>query len=296
MEEKPYKALIGIDLDGTLLNDAKIITPETARVLRLAIGKGYLCVPETGRPLAGITPEFMTMEGVRYAVTANGCELYEITDFENKEWKCLLRKPMNAEAAHVIVDIANEYGAIADVFTDGDGHIRASDRPGIPALGLSEGMTAYLMDTKIFVPDLHELIDGCADRIVKITVNFPLTEEGLHRKAIAQVLMKEVPAVKVVSGAAFNLEMSREGTGKGAGLLDLADRLGIDRQYTVAIGDSENDMDMIQKAGFSIAMGNSDRCVLDAADYVTASNNEDGVAKGILHYMKIRGEYVPSEG
>lgn len=292
METGSYKALIGLDLDGTLLNDEKKITSETRRVLQLAIEKGYLTIPETGRPLAGITPEFMTMDGVKYAVTANGCELYEISDFKTRQWSCFVRKAMKAEAAHVIVDIANEYGGISDVFTDGDGHMRICDRTKIPALGLSEGMTAYLMDTKIFVPDLHALIDDCANRVVKITVNFPLTDEGIHRKAIAEVLMKEVPGIKVVSGAAFNLEMSLEGTGKGDGLLTMADRLGIDRKNTVAVGDSENDLDMIQKAGYAIAMGNSEQCVLDAADYVTDSNNEDGVAKGILHYMRLRGEAV----
>ena len=72
---------------------------------------------------------------------------------------------------------------------------------------------------------------------------------------------------------------------KGKGIARLAQHLGIERQSVMCIGDHGNDLAMIEYAGLGVAMGNADAAILAAAQYVTASNREDGVAQAIRQWV-----------
>ena len=72
---------------------------------------------------------------------------------------------------------------------------------------------------------------------------------------------------------------------KASGLAKIAHDLGIDRNEVIAVGDSLNDLEMIQWAGLGVAMGNAEAAVKEAADEITATNEEDGVAKAIQRYL-----------
>ena len=104
--------------------------------------------------------------------------------------------------------------------------------------------------------------------------------------APVRALLEEF-GLKSVSGGTNNDEITAPGADKGAGLLALADHLGIPREQTMACGDSENDLAMLDAAGFAVAMANSEACVFPHADAVTASNEEDGVAKAVYKYVLI---------
>ena len=70
--------MIGLDLDGTVFNDAKIITPHTKEVLAEAIRQGVVVLPATGRPEWGLPEEFLKIPGVKYSVTSNGARVIEV--------------------------------------------------------------------------------------------------------------------------------------------------------------------------------------------------------------------------
>lgn len=85
-----------------------------------------------------------------------------------------------------------------------------------------------------------------------------------------------------------NLEINAAGADKGGALIRLAARLGIPREATMSFGDGENDLSMIRMAGIGVAMANGEESVKEAADYITETNNEAGVAKAICHFTGIQ--------
>lgn len=80
--------LVGLDIDGTLLNSKNQISPRNHAAIRAAIGAGCRVIPATGRPLRGVLPEFLQIPGVDYAVTANGATVVRLADreFMIKNW------------------------------------------------------------------------------------------------------------------------------------------------------------------------------------------------------------------
>ena len=106
------------------------------------------------------------------------------------------------------------------------------------------------------------------------------------RKRMREELSK-IPGILVSSSIPNNLEINAEGADKGGALIRLAARLGIDREATMSFGDGENDLSMIRMAGIGVAMENGEESVKAAADYITKTNNEAGVAKAICHFTGI---------
>ena len=91
--------------------------------------------------------------------------------------------------------------------------------------------------------------------------------------------------VAISSSIGLNLEINALGATKGEGILRLAKHLGIDPEATMGFGDGENDLSMMQKAGLGVAMANGEEIVKQAADHVTAHNDEDGVALAIEKFV-----------
>ncbi|MCR4689051.1 MAG: Cof-type HAD-IIB family hydrolase [Saccharofermentans sp.] len=97
--------------------------------------------------------------------------------------------------------------------------------------------------------------------------------------------LKEDKELSIVSSGPSFYDVMTEGVSKGKALLELCDILGIPRENSFAIGDSENDLSMISMAGHGIAMGNSDPKVKESASYVTARCEEFGFAKAVYDYI-----------
>ena len=122
--------------------------------------------------------------------------------------------------------------------------------------------------------------------VEKITVNFK-EEKGvlLWEKEIRERLSEEFPGYAVVKGIPTNLEITVGGATKGNAILHLGELLGIKREEIMVCGDSQNDMEMIKAAGLGVAMGNAAPEVKEAADYITLTNEEDGVAAAIEKFV-----------
>jgi hypothetical protein len=119
-----------------------------------------------------------------------------------------------------------------------------------------------------------------------MTLNFYPDGQGgfTDREKVRKFLLSN-PAIDVVSGGYNNLEFTRAGVNKGVGLHRLAEILGVDPAATMAIGDTENDLSIIRAAGIGVAMGNATDAVKAQADYITSSNEEDGVACAIDRFI-----------
>lgn len=281
--------LIGLDLDGTVFDNEKKISERTKHAIVEAIRQGVVVIPATGRPLAGVPQEFARIEGVKYALTANGAAIYNL---ETKE--CIYRDAMSTELASEVIGKLQQYDVMVDAFIDGMGYVERDVLAQKDKYAMSEVIKQYIMSTRRAVSDLVEYIKDNACQVEKITVNFKPASETLEddprepkllwKKEVME-MMAEYPQLMAVSGVPTNLEITMATAHKGNGMIKLGEHLGITAEEIMACGDSENDMAMIVAAGFGVAMANGTDEVKAAANYITSSNEEDGVAEVIEKFV-----------
>ena len=272
--------LIGLDLDGTLFNSRKELTAHTCAVLAKAVRRGIHVVPATGRPRVGLPQQLLTIPGIQYAVVTNGAAVCDL-----RGGKRLFTDCMDSDDAAEILRRTRPLEVVQGAFSGDWGYMEDIDRRRIRRLDLVREMQDYLIASRKVVDDLAVFAREQKEGIEKIVINFIKDETGapMWREETENVV-RDYPNVTFMSGGIGNIEIIRRGVGKGTALLRLGERLGVAAEEIMAVGDSENDLDMIRKAGLGVAMANSERAVLDCADYVTASNDEDGAAAAIERF------------
>lgn len=268
--------LIALDLDGTLLNSQKRLSERNENALRECIRRGVEIVPCTGRIWKGI-PEFIReFPGVRYAITVNGAAIVDIQKKEEID-----QRKFNTEQAVEILEMAKNFDTMYDAYIEGQGYgekrfMDHMDRYGIPPM-----MQKMVWDTRLIVPDVIEEVRRNCRSVDKINYFFGDWEE---RARAREALLKRDDVI-ISSSIGLNLEINALGATKGEGILRLAAYLGIEPEATMGFGDGENDLTMMQKAGLGVAMANGEEMVKQAADYVTAHNDDDGVALAIEKFV-----------
>ena len=273
--------LIALDLDGTLFNREGIITQACKAELNRAAAQGVKIVISTGRPFNGLPFEQIKDTAIEYALTTNGASVYKI---EGKE--CLYEDGMDVETILPLLDWILEKEIHIDIYMDGVGFTPVRCRENIGRLAVPESLRKYMIETRTTVEDLKSYVSDCGKKIQKINLNFYPQSDGtyLHRDETLQYL-KANKDITVVGGGFNNFEISKAGVSKREGLSFLANYLGTDLAHTMAMGDSENDLSMINAAGIGVAMENATDDVKAVANYITASNEADGVAKAVKHFI-----------
>ncbi|MBT9779264.1 Cof-type HAD-IIB family hydrolase [Clostridium sp. MCC353] len=264
--------LIALDLDGTLLDSKKRLSPANEAALRACIDRGIHIVPATGR-LAGGIPEFVrNIPGVRYAITANGGRVVDMQ--EGIEISAAL---MPVKLALEILEFAKTTKSAYDPYVNGKGAMEARFLEHLEDYGLEPGIHDLVLKTRSPVPDSIEHVKQWNKPIEKINMFFGDLEERARVKKV----LEQNPELAVSSSLYNNLEINAADATKGNGILKLASYLGIPAEQTMAFGDGSNDLSMIIKAGIGVAMDNGDEYLKKCADYITRSNDQDGVADAI---------------
>lgn len=273
--------LIGLDLDGTLFNSQKKLTAHTCDVLARAIRRGVHVVPATGRPRVGLPEQLLTIPGIQYAVVTNGAAVCDL-----RSGRRLLSDCMPIGTAAEILRRTRLLQVVQGAFIGDWGYMEERDRTLIRSLDLVRQMQDYLIASRRIVDNLEAYVRAQQEGPEKIVINFLKTERGeaLFREETTAIV-EEYPDIIYMSGGIGNIEIIHRGVGKGTALLKLGERLGIAPEEIMAVGDSENDLDMICKAGLGVAMANSEAIILEHADVVTGSNDEDGAAAAIERFV-----------
>ncbi len=268
--------MIGVDLDGTLLNSEKQLTAYTREVLKKAIEQEVAVVVATGRPFSGVPDELKHFPGMRYALTANGARILDM-----QKQKVVYKNLLSGEIAEKVIDILKRHHAIHEFFVDGVGYMNEDGLKNVYAYFEDPHMAEYLQSTRITVKDVKEKLQAMkceVDKLQGIFRNQKDKQEALEE-------LNTLSGIVVTAAMDNNLEINKEGTNKGLGLLQLGKSLGISREEIMACGDGGNDVEMLKEVGFAIAMANAYDPVKTAADFVTVSNDEDGVAKAIERFV-----------
>ncbi len=249
--------LVASDLDGTLLRSDDSVSERTLRALARTVEAGIRFVLVSARSPGWLAPEAARLGLDGIGVCCNGAVVY---DYEQE--RILIHRPLEAELAREIV------------------HGLRAAAPGV-AFGFERpsGFVAEPAYRPLFRPPdsipRGDALALVAEPVTKLVLQHPeLTQPELH--AIARSFGGE--RVEACYSGAGLVEISAAGVTKGTALAELCADLGIQAAETVAFGDMINDIPMLGWAGRGIAVANAHPEVLAAADEVTLSNDEDGVA------------------
>lgn len=274
--------LIALDLDGTLFNSQSQISAHNIDTIKKANEAGATVVISTGRPYSGLPFEQLKGSGIRFAITTNGSAIYEI-----ESGKCLFEEAMDEDIILPILDFLLTKDIHMDAFIGGKGYTPVQCIAAGQKLANPPALKHYILNTRVRVDNLPLFIHENHLKVQKMTLNF-YPEGGIFKdREEVRKYLESNPAVTTVSGGYNNLEFTRADVNKGVGLQKMAQLLDIPVAQTMAVGDTENDLAIIRAAGFGVAMGNATAAVKSAADYITTSNDEDGVATAIAHFLRL---------
>lgn len=268
--------MIGMDLDGTLLNTDKKLTDYTKNVLAKAIEQGCTVLVATGRPVTAVPKELLEFPGMRYAVTANGARIMDV-----EKGNTIYENLLSPETAKQVLEVLAEYDDVYEIFIDGKGYTKADCLQRIDHYFEAPSMQEYMLTTRIPVEDVTETMFQYNRPVDKVHGIFHSVKE----RNDAAKRLEHIPGIVVAGAFANNLEANAAGTNKGIALLKLGEMLGIKQEEIMACGDGMNDYEMLKTVGFGVAMKNADERVKEIADYVTDTNDEDGVAKAIERFV-----------
>ena len=281
MQKKEVK-LLALDMDGTLYNSNGVITEASKQAIREASQKGVCVVLATGREYRGISFEQLQDVSIPYVITTNGSSIYRTSDQICMVETCLPQKNLLS-----VIEFLMRQEIYITVFIEGKNFTPTESFAYTYKLGLPDYIVHDFEDTRTELKDLVGYVKSGQAKIQKITLNFQRQEDGtlLNREKVYEYL-KNCKDICLVNGGYDNLEFTEKHANKGRGLLKLAQMLGIDPGETAAIGDSGNDVEMLRAAAVGIAMGNAPQDIKQQADWITRTNDEDGVAYAIYQLLE----------
>lgn len=268
--------LIAFDLDGTALRTDKTISQRTITAISRAVSSGCTVLPASGRVASTFPEGTLTIPGVHFALTSNGASVLDL-----KRNEVIYSDLMTAGESESLIHRLYEAGCFVEAYFGGKSYSDRLALPRLRTLNPSEGFLDFLMRTQVFVDDLPRYASEHGFRLEK--VNVPLLPRG--QASVLSRKLEETGKYTTCSSMFGNLEVNRAGCSKAKALGHLCSLLGIAQQEVMALGDSGNDLAMLQFAGVGVAMKDSTSDVLAAADYITAGNDEDGVALAIEKFV-----------
>ncbi len=262
--------LLAIDLDDTLFNNQLGISPESREAIRAAQQQGVLVTLATGRMFRSVQPIARLLNIDMPVITYQGALVAHPETGEQ-----LLHRPLPSSDAHSVIRFIKEFKP--------DCHINLYLNDKLYMERLTDHGRRYAAISGVDAYPVGDLASFLGDRApTKLVVIASPDEVDRLLGAALPVFGRRMHLTK--SKPQF-LEFSHPKAAKGCALEWLAASCGVDREEVLAIGDSYNDMDMVEWAGLGVAMGNAPEPVKDVADHVAATNEENGVAETIRRFI-----------
>ena len=265
------RKIIFLDLDGTLTNDEKKITKKTKEKLIEIQEQGHIIALASGRPTPGIVPVAKELELEKYGgyiLAFNGGKVIDCSTN-----KTVFENVMDRKYVPELIRYARVHNL------------------GLISYDLKQALVATRMDEYIFreaivinkipayMTDVEKYLDFNPNKCL-CTVK-PEESEFYEQDLIKRFGDK----LSIYRSCDFFIEIMPKGIDKAASIEKLIGLLGIARESAIACGDGLNDLSMIKYAGVGVAMENAAKEVKEAADYITASNNDDGIVQVIDKFI-----------
>lgn len=256
----PAYDLVATDLDGTLLRRDDTVSPRTRAALALAATAGARHLVVTGRPVPGVRKLLADMDYRGLAVCGQGTQLYDAGAGRIVHAVTLDRELADAALGKIEAQVGQVFAAVDQDGPDGRTLIEPGYRMPHPALPTQR------------VAHRDEL---WTTPLIKVLIRHPdLDDDTLAAAARAAV----GDLATVTHSGPGTVELQPYGVDKGTGITTAAEHLGLDPATAIAFGDMPNDLPMFRKCGHGVAMANAHPLLRAAADEITRSHEEDGVA------------------
>lgn len=264
--------IIALDLDGTLLDSNKEITKATKQAITSIMEAGKKVVLASGRPTKGMIPiieELGLSQYESYVISYNGSRITNCKTGEH-----VYNATIPCEFLYDSVDVAERYDM--DLVTYDEKHIYCNRTP--------NDYTTYELKAEqmglVLAEDLRHVIDFPVNKCM--FVGDPKIAVEAER-----VLLEQYGDVySIYRSEPFFVEVMPKDTDKATALERLLNHLGLTREQLICCGDGYNDIPMIEYGGLGVAMANAREEVKAKADFITLSNDEDGLKHVIETYMK----------
>ncbi|NLK00661.1 MAG: HAD family phosphatase [Clostridia bacterium] len=256
--------LVAIDLDGTLLDSNKKISPRAEKAIRDIREKGVRVTIATGRMFASTRPYAEHLDLELPLITYQGA-LVKLKDNTN----ILYQRNVPSYLAQEVVAMAREHGYPLNFYLDD--HVLVEKA--------SPEILNYARKYNVEVEEINDLTEMSDIGPIKLLAINEREEELMKFEEKCRDVFGE--ELYITKSMPEYLEFMHPEATKAKGLEAVEDYLGIGDGETMAIGDSFNDLEMLHYAGVSVVMGNAREEIKAAADYITASNDNDGVAEAL---------------
>lgn len=268
-----YK-LLAIDMDGTALTSRKKISPRTGAAINDLLKRGVHVVTSTGRGLDELTDYREDFRLMHYGILITGGLVY---DFFKRE--PIAVHAVDEDTMFKLIDFGTTERAMIHLLT-----LKSSVAREVDIQHMEDFDMAIYFDMFnricLRVDDFKQYIRTHPGEVIKVNL--------YHRDRASRdrnfERMKNLN-LSITFTEHNNLEAAPAGITKASGLIELCNFLGIDIAETVAVGDGNNDREILQAAGVAVAMGNARDEIKKIADFVTLDNDNDGVAVAIEKYF-----------
>lgn len=290
-----YK-MLAIDMDGTLLRNDKTISKENYNAIQKAKAKGVKIVVSTGRPVQGVKRILKELDLISDDVYVVACSGALVQCVGTKD--IISKVNLKVDDVKKLYDFSEKLNITLNAVTH--------ECIFTPKLNFITGLESYITDLPIKVVDFKNLnkdvfiyrvtlinetqkfIDHIKENRSYIPVEYSDLNDKRDEKIfynIATLPKKLFEKYTILKASSNTLEVLNKNVNKGTGVEEVAEKLGIKREEIISIGDSGNDIHMIEFAGLGVAMDNASNEVKKVADYITLSNEDDGVAHVIDEFI-----------
>ena len=265
--------LIATDLDGTLLDRKHALSDENRKALKTLSDRGIILVAATGRSRTSIPEMILKLPGVKYLISANGAKLYI-----NGTDEIISEKYLSPDAIEYIRPFFSDGEVMLEVFWDGAPHVEEARYIAARDYGIPKWFSEYFFNTRRAIKDFEAAVNAHICKIENINFIFAASEV---QERVYSFLEKRTDLYELTSSFPFNYEIGGVGVSKAAAIDFIANREGILPSEIICFGDNDNDVSMIEYAGIGVAVSNAVPRALSAANLVTESSEDSGVAAAL---------------
>ncbi|MBQ5972727.1 MAG: HAD family phosphatase [Oscillospiraceae bacterium] len=269
--------LIALDLDGTLLNSEKELTPRSRAALEAASRAGIEIVPATGRFYRGMPEAVRALPFVRYAITINGAQVVDA-----KSGGTVYSADISTDDSVSFLSYLDTLPVIYDCYSEGWGYMtEAMQRAAADYIDYAPSLD-MVRRLRSPVPELKAFLRETGRRAQKFQL---FSRDRALQDELLKTLPEKFPQFAISASLPNNVEINDRGADKGRALRELSRHLGLDVSQTMAFGDGLNDLTMLRAAGTGVAMENGHPDVKAAADRIAPDCDSDGAAQIIEEYL-----------
>jgi hypothetical protein len=259
--------LVAVDLDDSLLDSGRRISPRTKDIIRRAVAQGVTVTMATGRMHCSALPYAQELELDVPLITYNGALIRRTMSGET-----LFHRPIDEKVAAEVLTLFKEQGWYIQIYLDDVLYVKELD----------SRASYYASVAGVEAQPVGESLYTLAGAPTKMLTVVDPEEKNKIADALQKIFGNKL---YVTTSKANYLEFNNPEVNKGLAVAYLAQSLGLSRAEVMAVGDSLNDVDMIEYAGWGVAMGNARAEVKAIAQSVTSANDADGVAEAIEKYV-----------